>query len=223
MLGILGDSPMFRVLPHFTGATVCRPQSRSTFSALGRASVTSTSNDGTVHSATGAAAATAVIAPLSRAEAALCLMPELVLQHPDALSSHLPILLHVCVVKADSPHPAVHTHALQVLEHVVHAVAAQALVGSSMADKQVAAAELLADLQASASAPLWPAETTSVDAPESETYPAVQRLVVQLCGVLFFEAELAVKWVRAAPPTTGRESSRRTTKRSDGGLCSEHQ
>lgn len=235
-----------------TGSERCRqpPRAVSPHSALARPSVASTSNDGTVHSAAASSAS-----PLSRAEAALCLVPELALQQPDALRSHLPTLLLIAVIKADASHAAVHGHAQQVrlrqraacsvagqstgrcgssralllsvrsarrrntkharcrrsapphrradqlappqvLEHIVHAMAAQALPEAGMPDRQAAARALLAELQASTDAPLWPAEVTSVDSPVSATYPAVQRLVQQLVDVIFFEAELQVKWVR---------------------------
>ncbi len=88
----------------------------------------------------------------------------------EAIFADIPVL-PVCPMSAEC---------LQVLEHLVHAMAARAL--ASMADKQAAASELLAELQASADVHLWPAEVTSADAPVSVTYPAVQRLVRQGCG-----------------------------------------
>ena len=51
---------------------------------------------------------------LSRAEASLCLLAEVALQHADTLRPHLPVLLLICLIKADAAHPIVHGSARRV-------------------------------------------------------------------------------------------------------------
>lgn len=53
-------------------------------------------------------------AHISRAEAALCLLSELALHHEAAFREHLPVVLLVCIIKADASVPLVHEHAQQV-------------------------------------------------------------------------------------------------------------
>lgn len=53
-------------------------------------------------------------AHISRAEAALCLLSELPLHHEAAFREHLPVVLLVCIIKADATVPLVHEHAQQV-------------------------------------------------------------------------------------------------------------
>jgi Cell morphogenesis central region len=85
--------------------TFCRKATVAGGSALLRVSMNS--NDASVRSLPPSAP------PLSRAEAALCLLAEVALNHSETFRPHLPVLLLVCIVKADAVHPVVHGHARQ--------------------------------------------------------------------------------------------------------------
>jgi hypothetical protein len=81
---------------------MCRPvRAVSIPSNLGRPSACST--NGTALSGTGCS-------PISRAEGALFLIAEVSLKHPEAFLGHLPVLLLICVIKADAPQSIVHSH-----------------------------------------------------------------------------------------------------------------
>jgi hypothetical protein len=68
--------------------------------------------EGTVHSIT-------TSAHISRAEAALCLLAELALHYEEAFHEHLPVVLLICVIKADASVALVYEHAQQVCMHSV--------------------------------------------------------------------------------------------------------
>jgi hypothetical protein len=85
---------------------------------------------------------------------------------------------------------------VQILVHLVYSMAVRNVAASGMPERAAAVTALLADLQAAPHAQLWPPEATTVDASESETYPALRRLVRRLVESIFVEPELQVKWVR---------------------------
>jgi hypothetical protein len=79
--------------------------------------------------------------------------------------------------------------------HLVYAMAARNLSGSGMAAAQETVADLLGELQAASTQPLWPPVATVLEAPENRSYPMLRRLVCRLLDCMFFEPELKVKWV----------------------------
>jgi hypothetical protein len=69
--------------------------------------------DGTVHSVT-------TSEHISRAEAALCLLAELALHHEEAFHEHLPVVLLICVIKADASVALVYEHSERVCPRAAH-------------------------------------------------------------------------------------------------------
>jgi hypothetical protein len=71
--------------------------------------------DSTVENGTAAA-----VPQLTRAEAALCMLPDIAYQHGSASLGHLAPLLHVCVIKIDAANATVSEAAHRVRSHIQH-------------------------------------------------------------------------------------------------------
>ena len=159
---------------------------------------------------------------LTRPELALCLLSEIAYEHDEEFRRHLPTLLHVATLVADSGDLVVREEGSQLLIYLLYSLACkhlEAQAGGTSAPEYTRVSRLIARLQALHGQPLWRREQPTllqplvasslsvaafVQAGEGAAY--LSSFLLALCGALaLFGHALAASFTRglAAPPSLG--------------------
>ncbi|KAL4434374.1 hypothetical protein ABPG75_000815 [Micractinium tetrahymenae] len=174
----------------------------------------------------GSGAAQAALArrlPLTRPEMALSLLIEVAYEHDEEFRQHLPQLLHMCLLNADSPNPSVRQDSQQLLIYLLyslslkHLEAAQSTGVPSPECQDVA--EVVAQLQARLGQQLWPREQPSLAHPMVPSATAVALFVQTVVECFVYDTELRDQWCAEALRWTCGARSRHAASRSHQAFC----
>ncbi|KAL4428595.1 hypothetical protein ABPG77_008907 [Micractinium sp. CCAP 211/92] len=161
--------------------------------------------------------------PLTRPEMALSLLIEVAYEHDEEFRQHLPQLLHVCLLNADSPNPSVRRDSQQLLIYLLyslslkHLEAAQSTGTPSPECQDVA--EVVAQLQARLGQQLWPREQPSLAHPMVPSAAAVALFVQAVVECFVYDTELRDQWCGEALRWTCGARSRHAASRSHQAFC----
>ncbi|PSC67904.1 furry homolog-like [Micractinium conductrix] len=161
--------------------------------------------------------------PLRRPEMALSLLSEVAYEHDEEFRPHLPQLLHICLLCADSPNPVVRRDSQQLLVYLLYSLSLKHLEAAQStgapAPECAEVAEVVSQLQSRLGQRLWPREQPSLAVPLVPSAGAVAVFVQTVAACFVYDPDLRDQWCAEALRWTCGARARHAASRSHQSFC----